>query len=92
MLQTNACDTCVNVLDGQTLQDVRRIIGDAQYTPSDPRQLCRLLFTTCYMASDNSSHETRQHAHDFAQQIGRFGCSLRVRVRRCCVCEKSEIN
>jgi len=60
------------VTDTQTLQDVRRIVGDADYTPTDPRELCGRVFTTCYMASDNSSHETCQRATELATQIGRF--------------------
>jgi len=57
--------------DIQTLQDVRRIVGDPQYTPTDPRDLCGRIFTTCYMASDNSSQETCKRAADLAAQIGR---------------------
>lgn len=58
--------------DTQTLEDVRRIVNDSQYTPSDPRELCGRIFTTCYMASDNSSEETRKRSADLAEQIGRF--------------------
>jgi len=60
------------VADEQTLQDVRRIVNDSQYTPSDPRELCGRIFTTCYMASDNSSKDTCRRAAELAQQIGRF--------------------
>jgi len=62
----------LSVTDVQVLQDVRRIVGDLQYTPTDPRQLCQRIFTTCYMGSDNSSHDTRQRAAELAEQIGRF--------------------
>jgi len=58
--------------DTQTLQDVRCIVNDPQYTPSDPRELCGRIFTTCYMASDNSSQDTCTRAAELAQQIGRF--------------------
>lgn len=58
--------------DAQTLQDVRRIVGDSTYTPSDPQELCSRIFTTCYMASDNSSEDTCKRAADLAAQIGRF--------------------
>ena len=60
------------MLDVQTLQDVRRIVSDTQYTPSDPQELCGRIFTTCYMASDNSSRETCKRAADLAAQIGRY--------------------
>lgn len=58
--------------DLQTLQDVQRIVGDSKYTPTEPRELCSRIFTTCYMASDNSSQETCRRAADLADQIGRF--------------------
>jgi len=67
------------VADEQTLQDVRRIVNDSNYTPSDPRELCGRIFTTCYMASDNSSKDTCKRAAEFAEQIGRFVSSL-----QCC--------
>ena len=60
--------------DAQTLQDVRRIVGDSMYTPTDPCELCGRIFTTCYMASDNSSEETCIRAADLAAQIGRSVC------------------
>ena len=34
-------------------------------------RLCRHLLTTCYMGTVNSSRETRQRAHQLADQIGR---------------------
>ena len=60
------------VADVQTLHDVRRIVNDSQYTPSDPRELCGRIFTTCYMASDNTSKDTCKRAAELAEQIGRF--------------------
>lgn len=58
--------------DAQVLQDVRRIVGDAGYVPTDPKELCNLLLTTCYMGSENSSSETRQRSEELASQIGRL--------------------
>lgn len=57
--------------DGQVLEDVRRIVGDDSYCPQDPRELVGHLFTTCYMASENSSNETHNRAKELANQIGR---------------------
>ncbi len=45
--------------------------GDSSYRPEDPRELCGRLFTTCYMASENSSEDTRNRAKDLAAHIGR---------------------
>ena len=58
-------------LDSQVLVDVRRVVGDDSYCPRDPRELCGHIFTTCYMASENSSEDTRSRAKGLASQIGR---------------------
>ena len=57
--------------DRQVLEDVQRVVGDGCYHPEDPRELCGHLFTTCYMASENSSQDTRNRASELANQIGR---------------------
>lgn len=59
--------------ESHVTDDVRRIVGDPSYVPADASQLCNRLFITCYMASANSSQETRRRAADLASQIGRFG-------------------
>uniref|UniRef100_A0A8C2CVV0 Glutamine-dependent NAD(+) synthetase n=1 Tax=Cyprinus carpio TaxID=7962 RepID=A0A8C2CVV0_CYPCA len=63
---------CRAVKDGnsQVLEDVQRVVSDSSYRPEDPRELCGRLFTTCYMASENSSEDTRNRAKDLAAQIG----------------------
>uniref|UniRef100_A0A9J7ZA93 Glutamine-dependent NAD(+) synthetase n=1 Tax=Cyprinus carpio carpio TaxID=630221 RepID=A0A9J7ZA93_CYPCA len=63
---------CRAVKDGnsQVLEDVQRVVSDSSYRPEDPRELCGRLFTTCYMASENSSVDTRNRAKDLAAQIG----------------------
>uniref|UniRef100_A0A8C2H4D1 Glutamine-dependent NAD(+) synthetase n=1 Tax=Cyprinus carpio TaxID=7962 RepID=A0A8C2H4D1_CYPCA len=62
---------CRAVKDGnsQVLEDVQRVVSDSSYRPEDPRELCGRLFTTCYMASENSSEDTRNRAKDLAAQI-----------------------
>lgn len=57
--------------DQEVLADVRTIVNQISYTPQDPRELCGRILTTCYMASENSSRETRNRATELAQQIGR---------------------
>ena len=44
------------------MADVRRITGDAGYTPRDPQELCNRIFVTCYMGTENSSEETKTRA------------------------------
>ncbi|ROL41207.1 Glutamine-dependent NAD(+) synthetase [Anabarilius grahami] len=63
---------CHAVKEGnsQVLDDVQRVVNDSSYRPKDPRELCGRLFTTCYMASENSSEDTRNRAKDLAAQIG----------------------
>uniref|UniRef100_A0A8C0YA68 Glutamine-dependent NAD(+) synthetase n=1 Tax=Cyprinus carpio carpio TaxID=630221 RepID=A0A8C0YA68_CYPCA len=63
---------CQAIKDGnsQVLEDVQRVVNDSSYRPEDPRELCGHLFTTCYMASENSSEDTRNRAKDLAAQIG----------------------
>ena len=61
----------IGVSDEQVLRDVRMVLGDPNYQPSDPKLLCNLIFTTCYMGSVNSSKETENRAHELASQIGR---------------------
>lgn len=57
----------------QVLEDVRRIVSQADYVPRDPRELCGRLFHTVYMATENSSNETKARAKLLSQQIGRCG-------------------
>ncbi|KAM9832448.1 glutamine-dependent NAD(+) synthetase [Neosynchiropus ocellatus] len=71
---------CRAVQDGnqQVLKDVRRIVGDESYCPQEPSELCALIFTTCYMASENSSEETRNRAKDLAAQIGSYHVNINI--------------
>lgn len=54
------------------LADVRRIVCEPDYTPTNPRELCGRIFVTCYMGTENSSTETRSAANALAEQIGRY--------------------
>lgn len=54
------------------LSDVQKIVGDYEYIPNDPKQLCNTLLVTCYMGTENSSSETKQRATDLANQIGSY--------------------
>ena len=58
------------------LGEIRRIVNDNKYTPSSQYDLCSKLFVTCYMATSNSSQETKQRAHGLASQIGATHLSI----------------
>ncbi|KAK7065400.1 Glutamine-dependent NAD(+) synthetase [Halocaridina rubra] len=58
--------------DEKVLDDVRRVVAQSDYVPRDPRELCGKLFHTVYMATENSSAETKSRAKLLAQQIGSY--------------------
>uniref|UniRef100_A0A671VIH0 Glutamine-dependent NAD(+) synthetase n=1 Tax=Sparus aurata TaxID=8175 RepID=A0A671VIH0_SPAAU len=71
---------CVSLglLDLKVLVDVRRVVGDDSYRPRDPRELCGHIFTTCYMASENSSEDTCSRAKGLASQIGSTHMNINI--------------
>lgn len=62
-------DRCLMFSESQVLYDVRKILCQSDYTPSDPMELCNRLLVTCYMASENSSQETKQRASQVSELI-----------------------
>ncbi|KAK2173886.1 hypothetical protein NP493_843g01010 [Ridgeia piscesae] len=64
--------------DELVLSDIRKVVGDPHYRPSNPEALCNLIFTTCYMGSENSSHETKSRANEFARQIGSYHLNISI--------------
>lgn len=60
----------VQLGDSKVLSDLRRILGDPEYTPNLATELCNRILVTCYMGTENSSKETRQRAAQLAAQIG----------------------
>ncbi|XP_040322152.1 glutamine-dependent NAD(+) synthetase isoform X3 [Herpailurus yagouaroundi] len=68
----------VNNGNQEVLADVRTIVDQLDYTPRDPRELCGRVLTTCYMASENSSRETRDRAAELARQIGSHHIGLDI--------------
>jgi NAD+ synthase (glutamine-hydrolysing) len=57
--------------DQQVLSDVRALVSDQNFVPTDAKSLCNKIFFTCYMATDNSSDDTKSRALKLSQQIGR---------------------
>ncbi|XP_043595715.1 glutamine-dependent NAD(+) synthetase isoform X1 [Bombus pyrosoma] len=70
----------VNKGDAQVLSDIRKIVGDCEYVPTDPKQLCNTLLVTCYMGTENSSAETKARAAELANQIGSYHHSIVIDV------------
>uniref|UniRef100_A0A3B4GTH4 Glutamine-dependent NAD(+) synthetase n=1 Tax=Pundamilia nyererei TaxID=303518 RepID=A0A3B4GTH4_9CICH len=66
--------------NSRVLEDVRRVVGDESYHPQDPKELCARVFTTCYMASENSSEDTRNRARDLANQVGSTHMNINIDV------------
>ena len=62
------------------LSDIRKIVGDCEYVPTDPKQLCNTLLVTCYMGTENSSSETKARAAELASQIGSYHHSIVIDV------------
>ncbi|XP_074853541.1 glutamine-dependent NAD(+) synthetase isoform X2 [Carettochelys insculpta] len=73
---------CLAVKNGNedVLADVRRIVNDEAYTPEDSQEFCGRIFTTCYMASENSSQDTYNRAKLLAEQIGSYHINLNIDV------------
>ncbi|KAB7496421.1 Glutamine-dependent NAD(+) synthetase, partial [Armadillidium nasatum] len=69
------CNLVINAVrngESQVLDDVRRIVSQPDYVPSDPKELCHRLFHTVYMGTENSSAETKDRAKRFAKEIGSY--------------------
>ncbi|MCL4136755.1 UNVERIFIED_CONTAM: hypothetical protein GTU68_039366, partial [Idotea baltica] len=69
------CNLVVDAIgkgEAQVLDDVRRIVSQPDYVPSDPKELCRRLFHTVYMGTENSSKETKDRAKRLSQAIGSY--------------------
>ena len=60
------------ISDVQVINDIRKIVGDSEYLPTDPKQLCNTLLVTCYMATENSSSATKALAAELASQLGSY--------------------
>ncbi|XP_075282833.1 glutamine-dependent NAD(+) synthetase isoform X2 [Opisthocomus hoazin] len=71
---------CLAVKNGNAdvLADARKIVNDETYVPEDPREFCKRVFTTCYMASENSSQDTCNRAKLLAEQIGSYHINLNI--------------
>ena len=59
----------------QVASDLRRLTGhdqQSEWLPEDARELANLLLHSCYLASSNSTSETRKRARRIAREIGAY--------------------
>lgn len=64
--------------NAKALADIRMIVADPDYTPSNPKELCNRIFVTVYMGTKNSSKETRNRAALLASQIGSHHLAINI--------------
>ena len=62
----------------QTLADIRKVLADETYMPSSAHKLANRILHTCYMASENSSKDTKDRAQAISQQIGNFHLNANI--------------
>lgn len=63
----------------QVLEDARRLAQkEAPWVPSNAKELCNLIFNTCYMGTSNSSDDTRSRARDLAHEIGSYHLDVNI--------------
>ncbi len=75
------CTLVVNSIrngNDKALSDIRTIVADKTYTPTDPKELCGKIFVTVYMGTENSSNETRNRAALLASQIGSHHLNVNI--------------
>ena len=62
----------------QTLADIRKVLADETYMPSSAHKLANRILHTCYMASENSSKDTKDRAQAISEQIGNFHLNANI--------------
>ena len=61
-----------------TLDDLRRITGDKDFSPTGPQAIVSRLLHTCYMGSVNSSDDTRSRARRLAEALGAYHSDVTI--------------
>jgi NAD+ synthase (glutamine-hydrolysing) len=62
--------------DARVLADLRRLTrAEPGWTPASAAEISNLVLSTCYMATDNSSAETRARAAALAAEVGAYHTS-----------------
>lgn len=64
--------------NAKTLQDLRRITGEPDFTPKKPEEIVSRLLHTCYMGTIHSSEETRSRARRLSETIGAYHSDITI--------------
>jgi len=56
--------------DAETLAELRRVVGDPEFTPTKYQDIVNQMFVTCYLGTKNSSADTLDRAKRLAEGIG----------------------
>jgi NAD+ synthase (glutamine-hydrolysing) len=64
--------------DDGTLEDLRRITGEPEFTPTKPEEIVSRLLHTCYMGTIHSSNETKSRAKRLSETIGAFHSDINI--------------
>lgn len=68
----------INAGEETTLQDLRRVTGDKNFTPVTPQDIVSRLLHTCYMGTVNSSEETQSRATRLAKMVGAYHSNITI--------------
>ncbi|RSL85308.1 hypothetical protein CEP51_003421 [Fusarium floridanum] len=64
--------------ENTTLEALRRVTGDKEFTPTTPQEIVGRLLHTCYMGTVNSSEETEGRARKLAEVLGSFHSTIKI--------------
>lgn len=68
----------INKGENTTLEDLRRVTGEPDFTPKTPQDIVSRLLHTCYMGTVNSSDETQSRAKKLAGIIGAYHSNITI--------------
>lgn len=64
--------------NAQVIADARRMVGDDAYVPTNAQEFASRIFYSCYMATENSSAETRRRASALAEEVGAHHININI--------------
>lgn len=70
--------TSINNGESTTLQDLRRVTGDKNFTPTKPQEIVSRLLHTCYMGTVNSSKETESRSKRLSETLGAYHSNISI--------------
>lgn len=61
-----------------TLNDLRRVTGELDFTPKNTQEIVSRLLHTCYMGTVNSSEETQSRSRRLAETLGSYHSNVTI--------------